>query len=120
MMVHTTGVLADRWLREDAREMAKRDLLTMAAFGLGLAARAGVEAITAARLPAVVFKIGAANTAALSSAGISENMAKEAARLLIATELGTVPAAGTRIEGFEEVAGRPGWQACRALRTCRL
>jgi len=100
------GLLADRWLKEQSAEMAKGALLTAATFGAGLAVRAGVEAIMAARLPVVVFKIGATNMAALSAAGIDAGTAKAAARLLIQSRLGTIPSVGTRIEGFVEINGR--------------
>jgi hypothetical protein len=74
--------------------------------GLGFAAQAGLDAAMAARLPNVVFQLGAGNKAVLSAAGIDISSAKAAARLLIYTKLGTIPAVGSRIEGFVEVNGR--------------
>ncbi len=101
-----TGELSSRWLREQSTEMAKGAVITAATFGAGLAVRVGAEAIMGARAPTVAFKIGAANMTALSGAGIDASTAKAAARLLIQSRLGPVPAVGTRIEGFVEINGR--------------
>jgi hypothetical protein len=105
-MMGLAGDLAAFGLRREGTEMAEGLVATAFTFGAGLALRAGAEAVSAARAVSVVFKTGAKVEVALASARIDSSLAKRAVEHFIQSRVQTLPAIGTRIEGFVEIEGR--------------
>jgi RHS repeat-associated protein len=100
-----TGELSSRWLREQSTDMAKGAALTAATFGTGVAARAALEVIMAARTPNLVFKTATFGQK-LTNAGVDVASAKAAVGHAISSRLGNRAPVGVLIKGTVSVGGR--------------
>jgi hypothetical protein len=101
-LVHQTGQLADRWLKEKLTEMAKGTALTV---GTGLVARAGLDIIVAVRRPDLIFKTATFGQK-LTDAGVDVGVAKAAVGHVISSRLGNHAPIGVLIKGTVNVRGR--------------